>query len=89
MTHCRIQVELPIRRRRLRWCTTTAPTAACPPQSVSNNYGCPIYRGEIATVPGRNEMYVWYVYFSQTGSLVDGGIMGELERRSILDSNLH
>jgi hypothetical protein len=25
--------------------------AACPPQSVSNNYGCPMYRGEIATVP--------------------------------------
>lgn len=30
-------------------------TAACPPQSTSNNYGCPIYRAEIATVPGRNE----------------------------------
>jgi hypothetical protein len=25
---------------------------ACPPQSVSNDYGCPIYRGEIAAVPG-------------------------------------
>ena len=52
--------------------------AACPPQSISNSYGCPIYRGEIATVPGRNEMYVWYVYFSQTGSLVDGGIWQSL-----------
>jgi len=29
--------------------------AACPPQSVSNSSACPIYRGEITTVPGRNE----------------------------------
>jgi hypothetical protein len=48
--------------------------AACPPQSVSNNYVCPIYRGEITTVPGLNEMYAWYVYFSSSGDLVDGGI---------------
>jgi hypothetical protein len=48
--------------------------AACPPQSVSNNYACPIYRGEITTVPGLNEMYAWYVYFSSSGDLVDGGI---------------
>ncbi len=48
--------------------------AACPPQSVSNNYACPMYRGEITTVPGRNEMYAWYVYFSAAGDLVDGGI---------------
>jgi len=33
-------------------------TTACPAQS---NAACPIYRGEIAVVPGRNEMYVWYV----------------------------
>jgi large repetitive protein len=30
--------------------------AACPPQSVSNNYSCPIYRAEITIVPGLNEM---------------------------------
>src|SRR4029077_17555046 len=35
-----------------------APTA-CPPNPASSS--CPIYRGEIAVVPGRNEMYVWYV----------------------------
>ena len=34
-------------------------TAACPVQSSSTT--CPIYRGEITVVPGRNEMYVWYV----------------------------
>jgi len=31
---------------------------------------CPFYRGEIAVVPGRNEMYVWYVDNSND----DGGI---------------
>lgn len=31
----------------------------CPAQSSSQS--CPIYRGEIAVVPGRNETYVWYV----------------------------
>jgi hypothetical protein len=34
-------------------------TAACPPNPHSP--ACPIYRGEIAVVPGRNEMYAWYV----------------------------
>ena len=33
--------------------------SACPAQSASST--CPIYRGEIAIVPGRNEMYVWFV----------------------------
>jgi len=32
---------------------------ACPPNPGSST--CPIYRGEIAVVPGRSEMYVWYV----------------------------
>lgn len=31
----------------------------CPPNPHST--ACPIYRGELAAVPGRNEMYVWYV----------------------------
>jgi hypothetical protein len=33
--------------------------AACPAQSSSTT--CPIYRGEVSVVPGRNEMYAWYV----------------------------
>jgi hypothetical protein len=37
--------------------------AACPAQTSP---GCPIYRGEIAVVPPRNEMYVWYVDGSDT-----------------------
>jgi len=31
----------------------------CPPSPSSSS--CAIYRGEIAVVPGRDEMYVWYV----------------------------
>jgi hypothetical protein len=49
-------------------------TAVCPPQSSSNGYSCPIYRGEMAVVPGRNEMYAWYVYLSPDGGVVNGGI---------------
>ncbi len=48
--------------------------AACPPQSTSNNYACPIYRAEITAIPGRNEMYAWFIYLSSTGGPVDGGI---------------
>jgi hypothetical protein len=33
--------------------------SACPPSP--NTPGCPLYRGEFAVVPGRNEMYFWYV----------------------------
>ena len=53
-------------------------TAACPPLSTSNNSSCPMYRGEITAVPGRNEMYAWYISFSPGGSVVDGGIWQSL-----------
>ena len=33
--------------------------ASCPASPSLTS--CPVYRGEIAVVPGRNEMYVWYV----------------------------
>ena len=52
----------------------TLSTATCPPLSTANGMACPIYRGEITVVPGRNEMYAWYVYFSASGVAVDGGI---------------
>lgn len=48
--------------------------ASCPVQSTSNNQSCPMYRGEIAVVPGRNEMYAWYIFLSSTGAPTDGGI---------------
>lgn len=49
-------------------------TAACPPQSTANNRACPIYRAEISVIPGRNEMYAWFVYFLSFGNVIDGGI---------------
>ncbi len=42
------------------------------PSSPPNLTSCPIYRGEIAQVFGRDEMYVWYVDSSATP--VNGGI---------------
>ncbi len=46
-------------------------TTACPPNFST---GCPIYRGEIAVVPGRNEMYVWFVSLDRNNNPVDQGI---------------
>jgi len=53
-------------------------TTTCPPLSTSNGRACPIYRGEITVLPGRNEMYAWYVSVSSAGSIVDGGIWQSL-----------
>jgi len=57
-----------------RLATQPAPSAAginssatCP---TSGNSNCPFYRGEMAVVPGRNEMYAWYI----DGSDGDQGI---------------
>lgn len=49
----------------------TQPTAGlastnCP--AASNSTTCPIYRGEFAVVPGRNEMYVWVVDVQTDGN---------------------
>jgi hypothetical protein len=49
----------------------TLSAAACPQNYVTT---CPIYRGEIAVVPGRNEMYVWFVSADANGDPVDQGI---------------
>jgi hypothetical protein len=46
-------------------------TTACP-QNYSTS--CPIYRGEITVVPGRNEMYVWFISLDVNGNPVDQGI---------------
>ena len=35
--------------------------ANCPTTVNFSNNLCPLYRGQITTVPGRNEMYFWYV----------------------------
>jgi hypothetical protein len=54
-------------------------TTACPPQSTSNSYACPIYRAEITVVPGRNEMYAWYISLTANGSPVDDGMWQSLD----------
>ncbi len=46
-------------------------TTACP-QNYSTS--CPIYRAEITVVPGRNEMYVWFVSLNPNGDPADQGI---------------
>jgi len=65
---------------------------ACPPQSTSNNHGCPISRGEISVVDGRLEMYAWYIYLDANGNAKDGGIWqsadGGASWRSISDSGI-
>ena len=53
-------------------------TTACPPISTANGQTCPIYRGEITAMPGRNEMYVWYISLNSSGLPVDGGIWQSL-----------
>jgi hypothetical protein len=49
--------------------------AACPQNYVTT---CPIYRGEITVVPGRNEMYVWFVSEDASGDPVDQGMWQSL-----------
>ncbi len=39
-------------------------SSVCPATPASN--ACPIYRGELAVVPGRNEIYAWYVDAANT-----------------------
>ena len=53
-------------------------TASCPPQSTSNGRACPIYRGEITSIPERNEMYAWYVSVDAYGITQDEGIWQSL-----------
>src|SRR5215470_6482120 len=48
-------------------------TASCPATSAATPV-CPIYRAEMAVVPGRNEMYAWVVYLDSAGNETDGGV---------------
>ncbi len=45
--------------------------AACPQGYLTT---CPIYRAEITVVPGRNEMYVWFISLDANNNPVDQGI---------------
>jgi hypothetical protein len=53
-------------------------TTSCPPLSTANGQACPIYRGEITAMPGRNEMYAWFISLNSSGLPVDGGIWQSL-----------
>ena len=44
-------------------------TATC-----SANGNCPMYRGQLAVVPGRNELYLWFISIDVNNNLVDRGI---------------
>jgi hypothetical protein len=46
---------------------TALTLANCPTAAVSS---CPMYRGQLSVVPGRNELYFWFTDISDT----DGGI---------------
>ena len=44
------------------------------PIGVANDPFCMVFRGEMAVVPGREELYTWYVTIDQQGNIGDGGI---------------
>ena len=56
--------------------------ANCPAQVPPSGSSCPIYRGQLAVVPGRQEMYFWFVSLvADDGGedVVDGGIWQSLD----------
>jgi hypothetical protein len=53
---------------------TVLSTANCP-VTVNNNNPCPMYRGQFTVVPGRNEMYFWFIDLN----LQDKGIWQSLD----------
>ena len=54
---------------------TQLSTGNCPAQIVNSYSTCPIYRGQLAVVPGRNEMYFWFVSIANDAvTVVDQGI---------------
>src|SRR5580765_1417478 len=53
--------------------------ASCPAAGATT---CPIYRAELAVVPGRNEMYTWVVALDSAGNEQDGGVWQTLNGTS-------
>jgi len=54
-------------------------TANCPAQIPGGGSSCPIYRGQLAVVPGRNELYFWFISLANGGAdVVDEGIWRSL-----------
>ena len=75
--------DLDTPRQPARRCGLLSATA-CPQNYVTT---CPIYRGEITVVPGRNEMYVWFVSLNSTDNPVRSGHLAEHKRRRVVDPN--
>src|SRR5262249_22692662 len=42
--------------------------------SCSGLANCPIYRGQLAIVAGRDEMYFWFIDVDSDNDVIDGGI---------------
>ena len=62
-------------------------TTACP-SSLANPPACPIYRGEFAVVPGRKEMYVWYVDVNEKDQGIWQSLDGGNSWKQISDSGV-
>src|SRR5262249_17525597 len=54
-------------------------TGQCPAHVPITGSLCPIYRGELAVVAGRNEMYAWYVSLDASGAGINQGIWKSLD----------
>src|SRR5205085_9558540 len=46
--------------------------------TCSSQANCPIFRGQLAAVPGRDEVYFWFINISGNGSMIDQGIWRSL-----------
>jgi hypothetical protein len=57
----------------------TALSAPNCPVVVNNSNPCPMYRGQFAVVPGRNETYFWFVNVDSVGNMIDEGIWRSLD----------
>ena len=51
---------------------TPLSAANCP--VVANSSTCLLYRGQLTAVPGRDEVYFWFVSINSAGNMVDQGI---------------
>lgn len=50
---------------------TPLSTANCPAVAAPT---CPMYRGQLAVVPGRDEVYFWFINIDQSNNIIDEGI---------------
>src|SRR5215470_10572983 len=57
-----------------RMANQPAPLSAANCPTVANTSTCPMYRGQLAIVPGRDEVYFWFVNLGGAGLMTDEGI---------------